>query len=408
MLQSISMKQLIAKKYRRFILYIEIFIVIMLLPVFYNLASVKNGNTTFYIYSSGIDNVVSTLEKNGYTVTFIDRLMLQIIRTPDEGWYSVDPDEYGRLFFYEYLHRKKSETMDIVIFAGETRDELIERLSKDMKLDQNKLTKAYKTLSRFKEADILAKKYTVARKADEDSIMEYLFYISKVEFKKLEQKNSKRQKLKTLLTIASIIQKESNKKKEMSIISSVIYNRLDKNMRLQMDGTLNYGKHSHTIVTPERIKNDKSRYNTYKHKGLPPTPLATVSLDSLNAAIAPRDSDYLYFMLNKDGNHSFSVTYDEHLKKIKVFRAYQKEKADKKRRKLKKESRKKAKAEAIKKKKMAKEVRRKKLAEKKRKEMLNTHSEEAKEIKGNKTTTEDMNLSLKDTNSSSKKNNLSK
>jgi UPF0755 protein len=105
----------------------------------------------------------------------------------------------------------------------------------------------------------------------------------------------------------------------------VIYNRLDKGMKLQMDATLNYGSYAHTIVTPERIKSDESQYNTYKHNGLPPHPLSTVTLDALKASIKPASSDYIFFMLNKKGTHTFTETYDEHLENIRIFRTYQKE-----------------------------------------------------------------------------------
>ena len=64
------------------------------------------------------------------------------------------------------------------------------------------------------------------------------------------------------VAIASVIQKESANTEEMPLVSSVVYNRIKKGMRLQMDGTLNYGKFSHTRVTPKRIREDKSVYNT--------------------------------------------------------------------------------------------------------------------------------------------------
>ena len=84
-----------------------------------------------------------------------------------------------------------------------------------------------------------------------------------------------------------------------------------------MDGTLNYGEFSNLKVTPERIKNDTSRYNTYKYAGLPPHPVSSVSVDALKAAIFPAKSDYLYFVRDKSGKHTFSKNYDEHLKAIK-------------------------------------------------------------------------------------------
>jgi UPF0755 protein len=304
--------------------------VILLLPIFYNYVPIdKNAPTTFYIPSSNIDHVVHALKKNGYTVTVIDKLMLKLIETPQKGWYHVDHDEYGRFLFFATIHNKQTETMDIVVYGGETAQELVTRLSNDMKLDKVKLQQHYKTLTRFQEADIFATRYSIARKADEKTTMQYLFDLSETELLQFEKENFTQtadfSTLKVLLTIASIIQKESNSVKEMPAISSVIHNRLAKGMRLQMDGTLNYGKNSHVIITPERIKNDTSYYNTYKHKGLPPSPIGTVSLDALKAAMSPQKSDYLFFMLKPNGEHSFTATYDKHLENVRAFRVYQKE-----------------------------------------------------------------------------------
>ena len=119
------------------------------------------------------------------------------------------------------------------------------------------------------------------------------------------------------LTIASIIQKEAANAKEMPFVSSVIYNRLKKGMKLQMDGTLNYGKYSHIKVTPQRIKEDKSKYNTYKYKGLPLYPVSSVNQDAIFAAIFPKKTKYLYFVKSSKGGHVFSKTYKEHLRNIK-------------------------------------------------------------------------------------------
>jgi len=102
----------------------------------------------------------------------------------------------------------------------------------------------------------------------------------------------------------------------MPLIASVIFNRLKKNMRLQMDGTLNYGIYSHQKITPKRIKGDKSSYNTYKFKGLPKEPICNVSKDALLAAIKPAKTDYLYFMKQSKNSHSFSKNFKEHRKNI--------------------------------------------------------------------------------------------
>jgi UPF0755 protein len=119
------------------------------------------------------------------------------------------------------------------------------------------------------------------------------------------------------VTVASVIQKESANIEEMPLVSSVIYNRVRKNMKLQMDGTLNYGKYSHVRVTTKRIREDNSTYNTYKHTGLPAIPVCNVSFDAIKAAIFPAQTDYLYFMKSKNGTHDFACNYSTHLSNIK-------------------------------------------------------------------------------------------
>lgn len=120
-----------------------------------------------------------------------------------------------------------------------------------------------------------------------------------------------------ILIKASVIQKEAANNAEMPLISSVIDNRLAKNMKLQMDGTLNYGEFSHTKITPERILNDKSGFNTYIIDGLPKNAVCVVSKNAITAAIKPEKTEFLYFMRNKKtGLHDFSKNYGEHLKNV--------------------------------------------------------------------------------------------
>ncbi len=115
-----------------------------------------------------------------------------------------------------------------------------------------------------------------------------------------------------ITTLASIIQGEAIHDDEMPIISSVYHNRLDKNMLLQADPTIQYiipGK-------PRRLYNKDlgvdSPYNTYKYKGLPPGPINNPGLKALKAAIMPAETDYLYFVSNGEGRHIFSYSNEEH------------------------------------------------------------------------------------------------
>ena len=329
------MKELFAQEYKRIVRYIEVFIVIVTIGTIYNFIPPTSEHRTVYLSGVSAKKIAESMKEYGYTVTFIDQIFMYFGTLPKEGWYHVKDSKKSRYEFFSTLHEQQTDTMKIVVYAGETAKELCHRLANDMKLDPKKLLEEYRSRSRFKEGDIFAQRYIIARKADAFATMQYLFDLSDKELTAFEKEYFKNKPelstIRILLTMASIIQKESNSVKEMPLISSVIYNRLEKKMKLQMDCTLNYGKYSHVIVTPERIKTDKTYFNTYRYKGLPPHPLGTVTMAALRAAMMPAESEYLFFMLTPSGAHNFAVTYEEHLKNLKAFREYQKKrKAEKK------------------------------------------------------------------------------
>ncbi len=268
---------------------------------------------------------------------------MMFVKLPDKGWYGIDGDEVGRFSFWRNLHKKQAKSIRIPVYAGETNSEILYRFAREMTLSEAKLKEYYDEFTRFKEGNILAGKYTLIRSFNEESVMRHLLDDSyeKMDSFAREEFGSdfNDSQLHEALIIASIIQKESNDIKEMPSISSVIQNRLKKGMRLQMDGTLNYGKFARTIVTPKRIKTDKSRYNTYKYKGLVPAPLGSVSIEALRAAVSPQDSDYLFFVLNEKGKHIFAETYQKHLKNVKVFKTYLRKRNKKKKDEEKKKQR---------------------------------------------------------------------
>ncbi|MCT4621517.1 MAG: endolytic transglycosylase MltG [Marinisporobacter sp.] len=117
-----------------------------------------------------------------------------------------------------------------------------------------------------------------------------------------------------IVTLASIIEREAKVDKERSIVSSVFYNRIEKRMPLQSCATVQYilGERK-ARLTLKDIAID-SPYNTYKQDGLPPKPIASPGKASIEAALYPNKTDYLYFVVSKNGEHHFSKTYKEHLK----------------------------------------------------------------------------------------------
>ncbi len=123
-----------------------------------------------------------------------------------------------------------------------------------------------------------------------------------------------------LLTVASMVEREARVPDERSVIAGVIYNRLARGMRLEIDATVLYalGRHKTTLTSADL--DVESPYNTYRHDGLPPGPIANPGLASIAAAAAPADVPFLYYVLKPDGRHHFSRTFREHMQAVRRYR----------------------------------------------------------------------------------------
>ncbi|MGM0556314.1 MAG: endolytic transglycosylase MltG [Myxococcota bacterium] len=129
-----------------------------------------------------------------------------------------------------------------------------------------------------------------------------------------------------VVTLASIVEKESSANSERGLIARVFLNRIERNMRLQTDPTCVYGEDTYLEVpSPAYCKDKMNRYSTYVIEGLPPGPISNPGRDSLEAAIDPAEGDdakkYLFFVARRDGSntHYFSETYREHLRAIQKY-----------------------------------------------------------------------------------------
>ncbi|WP_159448697.1 endolytic transglycosylase MltG [Demequina sp. NBRC 110053] len=132
-----------------------------------------------------------------------------------------------------------------------------------------------------------------------------------------------------ILTIASIIEREARLPDDRPMVSGVIQNRLDIDMKLEMDSTVKYISPSEGVYTSDEERAIDSPYNTYMYAGLPPGPIAAPGEASIKAAVSPAEHDYLFFVtVNTDtGETLYAETYDEHLGNVAIGQEWAREKA---------------------------------------------------------------------------------
>jgi len=301
-----------------FILTISILLLIAL--IFYFTLPIKTTKSVV-LPKGSVTKVVESLKQQGYPLNLLDTYLLAyVLNAPKSGTLNIGAKEMSRIAFLQKLSSAKEAIKIVTLIPGETKVIFLKELAENQALDLKKLTKYYDEFSPYKEAGIIPETYHLAKDVNEKNLMKTLIAQSEKEYQKLAQHYLKKYDTKAwnrILTIASVTQKEAANNQEMPIVASVVYNRLKIDMPLQMDGTLNYGKYSHVKVTPKRIKTDKSGFNTYKNRGLPPYPVCSVSIKAIKAALNPAKTNYLYFMKNKSGVHDFTSSYQQHLRNIK-------------------------------------------------------------------------------------------
>ncbi len=264
--------------------------------------------------------IVTYLQTQKIDLNAFDGLILRILGNPQSGWIDLGEKQMSRGNFLYKLTVAKAPLKEVKLIPGESMHFFIIQLSEVLNISIQELWKAYRAQVQCEEGNILPQTYKIPYGIDASRLFIYLLEYSNKEYSRIANAlgyNLNTHQWKRIISKASIIQKEAANASEMPIISAVIDNRIAKGMPLQMDGSLNYGEFSHTKVTPERIRNDKSTFNTYLHKGIPPCPCGSVGLEAIKSAVYPQKVDYLYFVRNKNGVHTFSKTYQEHRENFK-------------------------------------------------------------------------------------------
>ncbi len=272
-----------------------------------------------YIPKGSVFKSIAHLQNEGVNVHWIDAVVLRIIGSPQQGWIDLRDENMSRIDYLRRLTTAKAVTRHITLIPGETTVVFFSQLAEALSLDKTKLMEAYERHAPYKEGNFVPETYSIPNEINEEWLVLHLLGESDKRMKEWAKSYNipyTKEKWLPIVTKASVIQKEASSIADMPLVSSVIDNRIKIGMRLQMDGTLNYGEYSHQKVTARRIRTDTTPYNTYKNKGLPRYPVCNVSQEAVAAAIEPARTDYLYFVRGKDGEHVYSSYFSTHRKNI--------------------------------------------------------------------------------------------
>jgi len=167
--------------------------------------------------------------------------------------------------------------------------------------------------------------YRLTRRTTAEQLCKRMTDQFRKEWARLTANQPPRSDVQSVVTLASLIEKETGKAEERKKVASVFANRLRTNMPLQCDPTAIYAALLEDRYRGTIFRSDlesRNAYNTYQHPGLPPGPITNPGTASLEAALRPAATDYLYFVAKPDGSgtHNFSASYTEHERNVQAYR----------------------------------------------------------------------------------------
>ncbi|MCE9678343.1 endolytic transglycosylase MltG [Shewanella sp. AS1] len=243
------------------------------------------------------------------------------------GLYEITPDDTVNSLL-EKLSSGKELVFSVTLIEGQTIKEWRALLQQQPRLTWqedifNQVLIAHGDNSGLPEGKFYPDTYHYVAGDDVKLVVEQSYLKMQAELDKAWQGRDKTIPLTSpyeLLIMASIIEKETGKAEERPWISAVFTNRLRKKMRLQTDPTVIYGmgERYQGNITRKDLR-EATPFNTYRIKGLTPTPIAAPSGASLHAAAHPAEVDYLYFVSRNDGSHIFSNTLTEHNRAVDKY-----------------------------------------------------------------------------------------
>ncbi len=298
-------------------------------------AAADEAPNALFVVSRGesLADVASNLERRGLVRNAIALEWLARMRglagRLRAGEYALSPTQSSQEIL-EWIARGRVATYEVVVPEGFTVAQIAERLANDDLADRMAFLAVARDPATAAEIGVegntlegylFPETYRIPRGLAPEAIArtlveQFLEVWQEIEPRAREQGFSMRE----VVTLASIVEKETAAPGERPLIASVFRNRLARGMRLETDPTVIYGIEEFDGNLRRRdLENPDNPYNTYRIPGLPPGPIASPGAEALHAVVEPAQSDFLYFVSRNDGTHVFSRTYREHAKAVDQY-----------------------------------------------------------------------------------------
>ncbi len=280
---------------------------------------------------SGISSIAETLKQEGIiSQPLLFKVISRFKSSLKAGEYAF-PAQVSMIEAISMLEQGLVFDRKITIIEGLTSHQIVKRLNNRNDLTGDKIT----TLPA--EGSLLPDTYSFTSADTRENIQQRMQHAMEKTLEKAWEKRQRDLPLKTkqeALVLASIIEKETSVPHERKKVAGVFINRLRLGMALQTDPTVIYAITKGNIKENGKgplgrrlLKKDltvNSPYNTYKHAGLPPGPIANPGKDSIEASLNPEDHDYIFFVADGTGGHAFAKTLKEHNRNVAKWRKVRK------------------------------------------------------------------------------------
>ena len=338
-MQKINFQNLLSK--RQFIIVISFFFILLLI-LYYIFFTPNNyvGNSPqrFEIKrGESLNSIVENLYAKGIIPSKTNMKIIAFIYGAERKIRAARYDIPNGLNYLElvelFLNGKADFLRKVKIYNGSTVKSVAATLKLDALIDSSAFVETVKTKSFIDSLGILAHtvegyllpgEYFMYERSNPREVINILntafnkFIRDSLKYDAKKNKYSLHQ----IVTLASIVEGETNKTSEMPAIAGVYYNRLRTGMKLQADPTVQYIQpKGWKKLNHEDLKLD-SPYNTYKYYGLPPGPINNPGKDALRAAFKPEQNKYLFFVADGSGGHKFAQNYSQHLKYVREYRKW--------------------------------------------------------------------------------------